>query len=73
MKKTLLIVATLGLMLSSAKASVVINETNFPTVTRSQDYDGRITFASSNENVVKADGQSVVTGVSPMSRATWSM
>ena len=30
MKKTLLSVAALGLMLSSAQASVVINETNFP-------------------------------------------
>ena len=26
-----------------------------PTVTRSQDYDGKITFSSSNENVVKVD------------------
>ena len=28
-----------------------------PTVTRSQDYDGRITFASSNENVVKVNAE----------------
>jgi hypothetical protein len=30
MKKTLLTLAALGLMLTSAQASVVINETNFP-------------------------------------------
>ena len=28
-----------------------------PTVTRSQDYDGRITFASSNEDVVKVNAE----------------
>ena len=28
-----------------------------PTVTRSQDYDGQITFASSNENVVKVNAE----------------
>jgi len=37
-----------------------------PTVTRSQDYDGRITFASSNEDVVKVNaetGELTVIGV----------
>lgn len=28
-----------------------------PTVTRSQDYDGKITFSSSNEDVVKVDAE----------------
>ena len=31
-----------------------------PTVTRSQDYDGKITFTSSNENVVKVDPETGV-------------
>lgn len=31
-----------------------------PTVTRSQDYDGKVTFSSSNENVVKVDANTGV-------------
>lgn len=41
-----------------------------PTVTRSQDYDGKITFSSSNENVVKVDAETGVLTVIGAGTAT---
>jgi hypothetical protein len=44
-----------------------------PTVTRSQDYDGKITFSSSNENVVKVDPNTGVLTVIGAGTATISV
>ena len=44
-----------------------------PTVTRSQDYDGKITFSSSNENVVKVDANTGVLTVVGAGTATISV
>ncbi len=50
------------LKLSTTRVSGKFNDPapEAPTVTRSQDYDGKVTFSSSNENVVKVDANTGV-------------